>query len=99
MSLGAVTLPAMTTTALPMPMPLAPVDGPEPLRLSFSRVDTYESCPLRYRFSYIDVLPGVPGPHLSWGSSIHAALETWWDQKLPEAPPVEVLLDELYAQW
>ena len=87
----------MTTTALPMP--LAPVDGPEPLRLSFSRVDTYESCPLRYRFSYIDELPGVPGPHLSWGSSIHAALETWWDQKLPEPPPVEVLLEALYDQW
>ncbi len=62
-------------------------------------MDTYESCPLRYRFGYVDELPSVPGPNLSWGSSIHAALEAWWDQKLPEPPPVEVLLDALYAQW
>ena len=80
-------------------MPVVPQEGLEPLKLSFSRVDTYESCPLRYRFSYVDELPSLPGPHLSWGSSIHAALEAWWDQKLPEAPPVETLLEALYEHW
>lgn len=82
-----------------LPLVDLPAEGPAPLRLSFSRVDTYQSCPLKFRFSYIDELPSAPGPHLSWGSSIHAALEAWWDQKLPEAPPVEVLLDALYASW
>jgi putative RecB family exonuclease len=75
---------------------------PEPssrLRLSFSRVDTYETCPLQYRFSYIDKLPTAPSPHLSWGSSIHAALEDWWDRKLPEPPPAEELLQALYDHW
>ena len=86
-------------TSVTLPARVAGVGDPPPLRLSFSRVDTYESCPLKYRFSYIDELPGVPGPHLSWGSSIHSALEAWWDQKLPEAPPVEVLLEALYANW
>jgi RecB family exonuclease len=87
----------MSSATLPVVIPH--VDGPTPLRLSFSRVDMYQSCPLKFRFSYVDELPAAPGPHLSWGSSIHAALETWWDQKLPEAPPVEVLLDALYASW
>ena len=87
----------MSSTTLPLHAPR--LDGPVPLRLSFSRVDTYRSCPLKYRFSYVDELPSLPGPHLSWGSSIHAALEAWWDQKLPEAPPVETLLDALYASW
>ena len=82
-----------------LPLAVESRTGPAPLRLSFSRVDTYQSCPLRYRFGYVDELPSAPGPHLSWGSSIHAALETFWDQKLPEAPPVEVLLDALYAHW
>jgi DNA helicase-2/ATP-dependent DNA helicase PcrA len=82
-----------------LPIAVEPLPGPAPLRLSFSRVDTYRSCPLRFRFGYIDELPSVPGPHLSWGSSIHAALETWWDQKLPDPPPVEVMLDALYDQW
>ena len=79
--------------------PHAPADGPTPLRLSFSRVDTYEQCPLRFKFAYVDELPSVPGPHLSWGSSIHGALERWWDQKLPEPPDVQVLLDALYELW
>ena len=73
--------------------------GPTPLRLSFSRVDTYETCALKYRFAYVDELPQPPGPHLSWGSSIHSALEQWWDQKLPEPPPVDALLPGLYDHW
>lgn len=72
---------------------------PAGLRLSFSRVDTYRSCPLKFRFAYIDELPSQPGPHLSWGSSIHAALEAWWDQKLPQPPPVSSLLQALYDHW
>ena len=87
----------MSSTTLPL-LP-ADVEGPAPLRLSFSRVDSYESCPLKYRFAYVDELPSVPGPHLSWGTSIHAALEAWWDQKLPEPPGVQTLLDALYENW
>ncbi len=72
---------------------------PPKLRLSFSRVDAYASCPLKYRFGYVEKLPQMPSPHLSWGSSIHAALEVWWDQKLPDPPPVQVLFDALYDHW
>lgn len=74
-------------------------DGQPTLRLSFSRVDTYETCPLKYRFGYVDKLPSQPSPALSWGSSIHAALERFWDQKLPACPPVEELLQALYDSW
>jgi RecB family exonuclease len=85
--------PATTAGAAPSAREAAP------LRLSFSRVDSYQTCPLKFRFGYVDKLPQEPSPHLSWGSSIHAALETWWDQKLPAAPPVEVLLQGLYDGW
>ena len=91
----------MSVAALPEPP--APQPGsagpPPPLRLSFSRVDTYQTCPLKFRFAYVDGLPTAPSPQLSWGSSIHGALETWWVQKLPEPPPVEVLLQALYDHW
>jgi RecB family exonuclease len=70
-----------------------------PLRLSFTRVDTYRQCPLRYRYAYLDKLPGQPSPHLSWGASVHAALERWWTSKLPAAPSVDVLLQGLYDCW
>lgn len=69
------------------------------LRLSFSRVDTYRTCPLQYRYAYVDQLPTAPSPHLSWGSAIHGALEAWWDRKLPEPPPVDDLLQALYDHW
>ena len=73
--------------------------GPARLRLSFSRVDTYQACPLRYRYAYVDELPSAPSPHLSWGSSLHTALEFWWTQKLPEPPSVDALLHALYEGW
>jgi DNA helicase-2/ATP-dependent DNA helicase PcrA len=70
-----------------------------PVRLSFSRVDSYRTCPLKYRYGYVDGLPQLPSPDLSFGSSVHAALEAWWTQKLPQPPPVDVLLRALYDQW
>lgn len=69
------------------------------VRLSFSRIDTYRSCPARFRFAYVDRLPGKPGPHLSFGTSVHAALESFYDRKLPEAPTEDELLDLLYEGW
>jgi putative RecB family exonuclease len=79
-------------------MPVPPPQDPG-LRLSYSRVDTYERCPLQFRFRYLDKLPSTPSPDLSWGSAIHAALEAWWDQKLPDPPPVEVMFRALYDRW
>jgi putative RecB family exonuclease len=89
----------MTTLRLTtVDAPGTPAAG-EPLRLSFSRVDTYQTCPLKYRFGYVERLPSRPSPELSWGTSIHAALQAWWDQKLPKPPPVEHLLRALYDHW
>jgi len=73
--------------------------GSAPVRLSFSRVDAYQTCPLKYRYGYVDGVPQLPSPDLSFGSSVHAALEAWWMQKLPQPPPVQVLLQALYDHW
>jgi RecB family exonuclease len=75
------------------------VDAEGRIRLSFSRIDSYRNCPRRFRYAYIDRLPGVPGPHLSFGNSIHAALEAFYDRKLPTCPTEEELLDLLYHAW
>lgn len=81
--------------------PALPLDVtiPKRLRLSFSRIDTYQNCGLKFRYAYIDKLPTKPAPQLSFGKSIHAALEAFYDRKLPEPPPVDVLIDALYQQW
>lgn len=91
--------PRLIPAAEPLPgMPAPPPTDPG-TRLSYSRVDTYERCPLQFKFRYLDKLPSRPSPDLSWGSVIHAALEAWWDRKLPEPPPVEVMYRTLYERW
>jgi putative RecB family exonuclease len=75
------------------------IDGQGRVRLSFSRIDSYDNCPRKFRYAYIDRLPGVPGPHLSFGTSIHSALEAFYDRKLPACPTEEQLLTFLYEGW
>lgn len=75
------------------------IDQLDRLRLSFSRIDTFQNCGLKFRYAYIDKLPSKPSPNLSFGKSVHSALEAFFDRKLPEAPPLEVLLEALYAHW
>ena len=75
------------------------IDGQGRVRLSFSRIDAYRTCPRRFRYSYIDRLPGVPGPHLSFGTSIHGALEAFYDRKLPACPSEDELLGFLFDRW
>lgn len=75
------------------------IDDQGRVRLSFSRIDNYRNCPRRFRYAYIDRLPGVVGPHLSFGTSIHSALEAFYDRKLPGMPSEEELLGFLYESW
>ena len=69
------------------------------IRLSFTRIDAYRNCPRRFRFTYLDRLPSRPSPHLSFGTSLHAALEAFHDRQLPGRPSEEELLEALYAGW
>lgn len=106
------TEPAAATAATQAQPPLDPdtFGGLEPatppltgeggaLRLSFSRVDTYQNCPRKFRYAYLDRLPREPSPHLSFGSSLHGALESFYDRKLPVCPSEDELLGFLYDAW
>lgn len=75
------------------------VDEHGRVRLSFSRIDTYRRCPRQFRYAYIDRLPGRPAPALSFGTSIHGALERFYDRKLPTEPTEEELLGFLFEEW
>lgn len=81
----------------PTSPPLIGDDGR--VRLSFSRIDTYRTCPRMFRYRYVDRLPGKPAPALSFGTSIHEALERFYDRKLPEEPSEEELVGFLYDVW
>lgn len=69
------------------------------LRLSFSSIDTYENCPAKWRFAYVDRLARGASPFLSFGSSLHEALEWFHARPVPVAPSLEELLDRLELVW
>ena len=60
----------------------------EPVRLfscTPSRLGTWQDCPRRYRFTYLDrpaPPKGPPWAHNSVGAAVHSALAAWWDLPL-----------------
>ena len=72
--------------------------APPPQRdyLSYSAVRTFQGCPLKYRFRYIDGLPeDRVASSLVFGSAIHASVEFYFTQQL--AGEVEPDLNGLLA--
>ena len=51
--------------------------------LSYSQVNTYLSCPLQYRFKYIDEIPpAFTSVALAFGSAIHEAVAAFYQISL-----------------
>ena len=70
--------------------------------LSYSAVRTFQSCPLKYRFRYVDGLPEeCVSSALVFGSAIHAAVEFFYQQQLAgkEPPDLDSLLDVYQQSW
>ena len=64
----------MAVDAPRSPLPLA--EAPLPSRESYSSLTTYEGCPRRYAFRYVERLPGEVTPgQFAFGSAIHKAFE------------------------
>ena len=69
------------------------------MRLSYSSISTYETCPAKYRFQYEERLPTTTSPALSFGDSLHRALRRFHDRPVPVAPSIEELHDILQSEW
>jgi len=69
------------------------------MRLSYSAINTYETCPAKYRFRYEDRLPSAPSPALSFGDSLHRALHLFHNRPVPVAPSLPELHEMLEAVW
>ncbi|MDI6817290.1 MAG: PD-(D/E)XK nuclease family protein [Actinomycetota bacterium] len=69
------------------------------MKLSYSAISTYQKCPLSYKYSYVDRLPTKPSHYLSFGNSIHSALEFFYRVDKPEPYSLEELLGELDRVW
>lgn len=69
------------------------------MRVSYSSLSTYENCPLKYKYAYIERLPRIPSPALSFGQSVHEALRWFYDVPTPHPPEKESLLEYLSECW
>src|SRR5690242_10322643 len=70
--------------------------------ISFSAVNAYQSCSLRYYFHYVLGLPEESiSAALVLGSAIHSCLQFHFEQLLAgcEAPSMDVLLDVFQDSW
>ncbi|HEX9467120.1 MAG TPA: PD-(D/E)XK nuclease family protein, partial [Acidimicrobiia bacterium] len=55
-----------------------------PWSLSPSACSSFKSCPLAFRFSYLERLPEPPSPWTSKGTLVHRALELLLDRPADE---------------
>ena len=69
------------------------------MRLSYSSLSTYETCPAKFRFQYQERLPTGPSPALSFGDSLHKALRRFHDRPVPVAPSLPELQEFLQDEW
>ena len=70
--------------------------------ISYSAISTFQTCPLKYFFRYVDQLPeDVIPASLLFGSAIHGAVQFHFEQVMAGRPPPdrEILLDVFQAVW
>ncbi len=78
--------PAEADVRLPM---LGPDDV---LTVSYSQIDEYLRCPLRYRFAHVLQIPVLPSPQLIYGDALHRAVGDYLERKREGLRPT---LDDL----
>jgi putative RecB family exonuclease len=69
------------------------------MRLSYSSINTYETCPAKFKFQYEDGLPSAPSAALAFGDSLHRALHLFHARPVPVAPSLPELLEMLQSVW
>ena len=74
---------------------------PVPTSLSPSRVESFLSCPMQFRFASIEKIAEPPAIHMTRGSLVHRALELLFTRPAAERTPAEaiVALDEAIAEY
>jgi len=82
------------------PMATTPSASATPLSLSFSQVDDYLSCPLKYRLRHVVGVPTPPHHALVFGNAIHQAVAVANTRRMKGQPLDRNLLAEtLAAHW
>ncbi|EKD95753.1 MAG: hypothetical protein ACD_24C00351G0001 [uncultured bacterium] len=64
-----------------------------PQTMSYTQIDTYNACPLKYKYSYILRIPTLPNYALSFGTTMHETLKEFHTKRMFGK---EVSLEDLY---
>ncbi|MEK9183689.1 MAG: PD-(D/E)XK nuclease family protein, partial [Patescibacteria group bacterium] len=68
------------------------------MRTSYSSLDTFKTCPLKYKFQEIDKIRAPKNIEAVFGSSIHAALKYMF-KKSPLYPTLDQVIDFFRETW
>lgn len=69
------------------------------MRLSYSALDTFKQCPLKYKFQYIDRIRAPKSKEAIFGTLVHSALKLLHDPVRLISPTEEELLDFWSQNW
>jgi DNA helicase-2/ATP-dependent DNA helicase PcrA len=83
------------------------VDSPLPrlgpdnvLTLSYTEVDDYRRCPLRYRFAHVLRIPVLPTPAMVYGNALHRAVADFLTRKRNGERPTRAQLEATFrSSW
>lgn len=68
------------------------------MRMSYSGLNTYQSCPLKYKYQNIDKIKAPKNIDALFGSSVHASLKFMF-QKGPLYPAIDQVIDFFRTIW
>ncbi|MDP3955080.1 MAG: ATP-dependent DNA helicase [bacterium] len=66
--------------------------------LSFSQIETFNRCPLQYRYHYIQRIPVTPGTALTFGDTVHKTLLHFYERAKKGEKLAEKDLLEIYQK-
>ncbi len=93
-------LPTATITDVVNPPLLTPTQPKAPVikleHLSYSQIDTFKACPLKYKYRYVLKVPAEPHHALSFGQSLHDTLRHFHQLELQRSQPTLKDLLKLY---
>ena len=70
-----------------------------PKTVSYSAINTYEECPLKYKYSYVLNIPQAPTSALTFGDTIHKTLKEFHSRLLFEPVSFKDLLEIYQKNW
>ncbi|MFA5392260.1 MAG: PD-(D/E)XK nuclease family protein [Candidatus Paceibacterota bacterium] len=68
------------------------------MRISYSSLENFKQCPLKYKFSQIDKIKESKSKEAVFGTYIHQVLK-WFYQQDPHFPTLEGLLEYYHNHW